>query len=110
MVVTAAQHSRNSTEFLERNYSRNGQGRDADTLFFFDDLHALLAAGPESGAHEITMLLKPALLSGKVRCIASATPTEYQAAIKKAPWLNERFLAVKVEPPTEDAAIKSCRL
>jgi ATP-dependent Clp protease ATP-binding subunit ClpC len=66
----------------------------------------LLAAGPESGAHEVTLLLKSALLSGKVRCIASATPAEHHAALEKAPWLNERFLAVKVEPPTEETAIK----
>jgi ATP-dependent Clp protease ATP-binding subunit ClpC len=77
-----------------------------DTLFFFDELHALLAAGPESGANEITLLLKPALLSGKVRCIASATAAEHQAALEKAPWLNERFLAVKIEPPSEEMAIK----
>ena len=45
-------------------------------------------------------------MSGKVRCIASATPAEHHAALEKAPWLNERFLAVKVEPPTEETAIK----
>jgi len=27
---------------------------EKDTIFFFDELHALLAAGPEGGAHEIT--------------------------------------------------------
>ena len=66
----------------------------ANTIFFFDELYALLAAGPNGGAHEITMLLKPALLSGEVRCIASATPEEYRAAIKKARWLERCFLAV----------------
>ncbi|MGZ4871633.1 MAG: AAA family ATPase [Candidatus Angelobacter sp.] len=104
MVVTAARRSPRSTQFLS---AVTAEMIKADsTLFFFDDLHALLAAGPDSGEHEITILLKPALLSGKVRCITSATLAEYQAAVKKAPWLNERFLAVKVEPPTEDAAIK----
>ena len=105
MVVTTAQHSGRSREFLSAVTAEMLEA-ERNTLFFFDELHALLAAGPESGAHEITMLLKSALLSGKVRCITSATPTEHQAAVKKAPWLNERFLEVKVEPPTEDAAIK----
>jgi ATP-dependent Clp protease ATP-binding subunit ClpC len=105
MVVTAAQHSRRSTEFLNAITAEMVKA-EKDTLFFFDGLHALLAAGPESGAHEITLLLKSALLSGKVRCIASATPAEYHAAIERAPWLNERFLAVKVEAPTEETAIK----
>lgn len=105
MVVTAAQHSRRSTEFLNAITAEMVKA-EKDTLFFFDELHALLAAGPEGGAHEITLLLKSALLSGKVRCIASATAAEHHAALEHAPWLNERFLAVKVEPPTEDTALK----
>ena len=105
MVVTAAQNSRRSTEFLNAITAEMVKA-EKDTLFFFDGLHALLAAGPESGAHEVTLLLKSALLSGRVRCIASATPAEHHAALEKAPWLNERFLAVKVEPPTEETAIK----
>jgi ATP-dependent Clp protease ATP-binding subunit ClpC len=105
MVVTAAQHSRRSTEFLNAITAEMVKA-EKDTVFFFDGLHALLAAGPEGGAHEITLLLKSALLSGKVRCIASATPAEHHAALEKAPWLNERFLAVKVEAPTEETAIK----
>ena len=40
------------------------------------------------------------------RPIASATPAEHHPAITNAPWLSERFLAVKVEPPTEETAIK----
>jgi ATP-dependent Clp protease ATP-binding subunit ClpC len=105
MVVTAAQHSRRSTEFLNAITAEMVKA-EKDTLFFFDELHALLAAGAEGGANEIVLLLKPALLSGKVRCIASATPAEHHAAIASAPWLSERFLAVKVEPPTEETAIK----
>jgi ATP-dependent Clp protease ATP-binding subunit ClpC len=105
MVVTAAQHSRRSAEFLNA-VTEEMIKADKDTIFFFDELHALLAAGPEGGAHEITLLLKSALLSGRVRCIASATPAEHHAALEKAPWLNERFLAVKVEPPTEETATK----
>jgi len=105
MIVTAAQNSRQSTEFLNAVTAEMVKS-EHETLFFFDELHALLGANPESGANEITLLLKPALLSGKVRCIASATREEHQAALEKAPWLNERFLAVKVEAPTEETAIK----
>ncbi|MBZ5490898.1 MAG: AAA family ATPase [Acidobacteriia bacterium] len=105
MVVTAAQHSRRSTEFLKAITAEMVKA-EKDTQFFFDELHALLAAGPEGGANEITLLLKPVLLSGKVRCIASATAAEHHAALEQAPWLNERFLAVKVEPPTEETARK----
>jgi len=105
MVVTAAQHSRNARQFLGAIATEMAKP-DTNTLFFFNDLHNLLAAGSTSGGHEITMLLKPALLNGKVRCIASATPEDYQDAIERAPWLKECFLPVTVHPPTEDEAIK----
>jgi ATP-dependent Clp protease ATP-binding subunit ClpC len=105
MVVTSAQHSRNPGQFLSAITTEMAKP-DTNTLFFFNDLHNLLGAGPKSGGHEITMLLKPALLSGKVRCIASATPEDYQDAIEQAPWLKECFLPVTVHPPTEDEAIK----
>lgn len=105
MVVTAAQHSRNPAQFLSAITTEMTQP-DPNTLFFFNDLHNLLAAGAKSGGHEVTMLLKPALLSGKVRCITSATPEEYENSVKQAPWLKECFLPVTVHPPTEEEAIK----
>ncbi len=51
------------------------------------------------------MLLKPALITGKVRCITSATPEEYRVAEKSAPWLTECFISVPVRPATEDEAV-----
>jgi len=105
MVVTAAQHSRNPRQFLSAITAEMAKP-DTNTLFFSNDLCNLLAAGSTSGGHEITMLLKPALLNGKVRCIASATSEDYQDAIDQAPWLKECFLPVTVHPPTEDEAIK----
>lgn len=105
MVITAAQNGRRSTEFLNAIAAEMVKA-EKDTLFFFDKLHALLAAGPEGGANEITLLLKTALLSGTVRCISSATPAEHHAAIENAPWLNDRFLSVKVEGSTEEIAVK----
>ncbi len=100
MVVTAAQHSARSKEFLAAvtaEMIRSGAG----TLYFFDELHALLA----SGSPEVTLLLKPALLGGAVRCIASAAPEDYQAAISKARWLESCFLPVEVGPANEAEAV-----
>ena len=105
MIVTAAQHSRDLRQFLSAIATEMTQP-ESNTLFFFNDLHNLLAAGATSGGHEVTMLLKPALLSGKVRCITSATPEEYENSIKQAPWLKEVFLPVTVHPPTEEEAIR----
>jgi ATP-dependent Clp protease ATP-binding subunit ClpC len=105
MVVTAAQHSRDPRQFLSA-ITTEMTKPDANTLFFFNDLHHLLAAGPKSGGHEVTMLLKPALLGGKIRCITSTTPGDHENAVKQAPWLKECFLPVTVHPPTEEEAIK----
>jgi ATP-dependent Clp protease ATP-binding subunit ClpC len=77
----------------------------ANTIFFFEELYPLLAA-EAGGAHEITMLLKTALLDGKVRCITSATPQEYRAALRRARWLERCFLPVKVPPATEAEAVR----
>jgi ATP-dependent Clp protease ATP-binding subunit ClpC len=105
LVVTGARHSGRSRQFLTA-VAAEMTKPDTDTLFFFNDLHRMMAAGQESGAHEVTLLLKAALVTGKVHCITSATPEEHRAAIKLAPWLTQCFLAVPVRPPTEDEAIK----
>lgn len=104
MVVTAAQHSARAKEFLSAVATELIRG-GPQAIYFFDELHHLLAAGPEGGAHEVTLLLKAALLNGKVHCVASATPEEYGTALKKARWLEQCFLPVEVRPATEAATI-----
>lgn len=86
LIVAAAQHSARPKEFLKL-LAAEIDIAGAGTIFFFDELHALLAAGPDSGALEITLLLKKSLLEGEVRCIASAMPEEYSLARNKANWL-----------------------
>jgi ATP-dependent Clp protease ATP-binding subunit ClpC len=105
LAVAAVQHSPRSKEFL-KNIAAELVAADAGTIFFFDELHALIATAPAGGAHEITLMLKKALLGGEVRCIASATPTEYRVAQEKAPWLERCFIAVEVQPATEAHAIR----
>jgi ATP-dependent Clp protease ATP-binding subunit ClpC len=100
-IVSAAQHSPRSKEFLASlapEFTSAGS-----TIFLFDELCALLSA--DSGAHEISILLKSALLGGKMRCIALATPDEYKAARKKARWLERCFLPVEVNPASEAEAL-----
>jgi len=104
-LVALAQRVGRSKEYLDlANAEMINWG--AGTIFVFDELHALLAHGEKGGAQEVTLLLKQALLDGKVRCIALATPDDYQAATKTAQWLDRCFRAVKVEPPSEDDALK----
>jgi ATP-dependent Clp protease ATP-binding subunit ClpC len=98
MLAAAAQHSAKAKEFLATARAEMVRG-GGNTLYCFDELHALLA-GPAEGAHTITVLLKAALLGGKVRCIAAATPEEHDAATRKARWLEQCFFPVEVRPAT----------
>lgn len=102
-IVTAAQHSSRPKEFLAALAPEFTSAEN--TIFVFEDLHVLLGAGKGGGAHELNLLLKPGLLSGKVRCIALATPEEYRNARKKARWLERCFLPVELGPATEAQAL-----
>jgi len=107
MIVTAAQHSARPKEFLAALAPEFVSAEN--TIFLVEDLHTLLGAGKDGGLHEITLLLKPALVSGKVRCIALATPEEYRSARKKARWLDHCFLPVEVKPTTEAETMEVLR-
>ncbi|HEY7405024.1 MAG TPA: Clp protease N-terminal domain-containing protein, partial [Candidatus Angelobacter sp.] len=101
-LVAAAQRSGRPKEFLDTAAAELTTW-GANTIFVFDELHMLLAAGDDA-APEIVLLLKSALLERKVRCIALATPEDYAAAIKKSPWLERCFRVVRVEPPSQEEA------
>jgi ATP-dependent Clp protease ATP-binding subunit ClpC len=105
MVVSGAQRSKEPAQFLSA-ITTELTNDGGNTIFVLDELCALLA-GEAGGAHDITMTLKSAILDGKVRCIASATPREYGAAMKQARWLERCFLPVEVPPATEAEAIRT---
>ncbi|HZS27115.1 MAG TPA: Clp protease N-terminal domain-containing protein [Candidatus Angelobacter sp.] len=100
----AAQQSTHDKEFLDAAGAELITWGD-NTIFVFDELHTLLA-GPEESAQKITLLLKSALLDGKVQCIALATPEDHHAAIQKARWLDECFCALAIEPTKQDETVK----
>lgn len=106
LIIAASQHGAQAKTFL-KSATQELITDGANTIFFFDELFALLAAEPGRGAHEAGALLKQGLLSGQVRCICAATPEEYNVALKKARWLERCFRAVKVLPATEAEAIRT---
>jgi ATP-dependent Clp protease ATP-binding subunit ClpC len=73
----------------------------AATIFFIDDLYALLGAGSES-LHP----LKAALLENRMQCICSATPEEYRTARETHRWLDRCFRPIEVPPATEAEALE----
>ena len=51
-------------------------------------------------------LLKPALQSGKLRCMGSTTYKEYRQHFEKDRALSRRFLKIDVSEPSSDDAVK----
>ncbi len=85
------------------------QGSPKPIILFIDEAHTLIGAGGAAGTGDAANLLKPALARGELRTIAATTWAEYKEHIEKDPALTRRFQVVKVEEPSEDAAIRMVR-
>ena len=76
-------------------------------ILFIDEIHTLVGAGSVSGsALDASNLLKPALTSGRLRCIGSTTHEEYGKFFEKDRALSRRFQKIDINEPCEDDAIK----
>ncbi len=73
-------------------------------ILFIDEIHNIIGAGAVSGGSmDASNILKPALVSGKLRCIGSTTYDEYRKYFEKDGALSRRFQKVEVpEPSVED--------
>ncbi|MDR2398261.1 MAG: AAA family ATPase, partial [Spirochaetaceae bacterium] len=75
-------------------------------ILFIDEIHTLVGAGSVSGgALDASNLLKPALASGKIRCIGSTTHEEYGKFFDKDRALSRRFQKIDINEPSEQDAI-----
>ncbi len=73
-------------------------------ILFIDEIHTIVGAGATSGGSmDASNLLKPALASGRMRCIGSTTFEEFRQHFEKDRALARRFQRVEVnEPSIED--------
>jgi len=70
-------------------------------ILFIDEIHNIVGAGAVSGGSmDASNILKPALASGKLRCIGSTTYDEYRKYFEKDGALSRRFQKVEVPEPT----------
>ncbi|MCL2380982.1 MAG: ATP-dependent Clp protease ATP-binding subunit ClpA [Treponema sp.] len=77
------------------------------TILFIDEIHTLVGAGSASGgALDASNLLKPALTSGRLRCIGSTTHEEYSKFFDKDRALSRRFQKIDINEPGESDAIQ----
>jgi len=71
-------------------------------ILFIDEIHTLVGAGSASGGTmDAGNLLKPALASGKLRCIGSTTFSDVKQSFDKDRALSRRFQKIEVLEPTE---------
>ncbi|MCL2557326.1 MAG: ATP-dependent Clp protease ATP-binding subunit ClpA [Treponema sp.] len=75
-------------------------------VLFIDEIHTLVGAGAASGgAMDASNLLKPALASGKLRCIGSTTHEEYGRFFDKDRALSRRFQKIDIAEPSQEDAV-----
>jgi ATP-dependent Clp protease ATP-binding subunit ClpA len=78
-----------------------------EAILFIDEIHTIMGAGATSGGSmDASNLLKPALSSGRLRCIGSTTYEEYRKFIEKDAAFNRRMQKVDVNEPTLEDTFK----
>ena len=76
-------------------------------ILFIDEIHTVVGAGATSGGSmDASNLLKPALASGKLKCIGSTTYKEFRNHFEKDRALVRRFQKIDIEEPSKRDAIK----
>jgi ATP-dependent Clp protease ATP-binding subunit ClpA len=72
-----------------------------DAILFIDEIHTIVGAGSVSGGTmDASNILKPAIASGKLRCIGSTTYAEYKASFERDRALARRFQKIEVGEPS----------
>ncbi|MFA7437241.1 ATP-dependent Clp protease ATP-binding subunit ClpA [Castellaniella sp.] len=83
---------------------------DRDAVLFIDEIHTLIGAGSASGGTlDASNLLKPALSTGRLKCIGATTYTEYRGIFEKDHALARRFQKIDVPEPTVEQTIRILR-
>ncbi len=79
-------------------------------ILFIDEIHTIVGAGSTgSGTMDAANLLKPALSSGKMRCIGSTTHEDFKKSFEKDRALSRRFSPIDLEEPSIEQTIEILR-
>ncbi|MGE3577761.1 MAG: AAA family ATPase, partial [Vicinamibacterales bacterium] len=84
--------------------------QEPGAIVFIDEIHTLVGAGSASGgAMDAGNLLKPALASGRLRCIGSTTFNDAKQSFDRDRALARRFQKIEIAEPSEDDAVAILR-
>lgn len=88
----------NVIEFAEKN---------ENVIIYIDEIHTIVGSGlSSSSSNDAASLIKPALASGKIKCIGVTTYNDYKKTIAKDPSLKRRFEEVRVKEPNKEETFK----
>ena len=83
---------------------------NTSAVLFIDEIHTLIGAGSASGGTlDASNLLKPALSSGKLKCMGATTYNEFRGIFEKDHALARRFQKIDVAEPTVGQTIEILR-
>jgi ATP-dependent Clp protease ATP-binding subunit ClpA len=78
-----------------------------NAILFIDEIHTIVGAGATTGGSmDASNLLKPALASGRLRCLGSTTFQEFRQHFEKDRALARRFQRVEVNEPSVEDTVK----
>ena len=76
------------------------------SILFIDEIHTIVGAGATSGGSiDASNILKPVLISGKLRCIGATTYEEYRNHFEKDRALSRRFQKIEIHEPDVEETI-----
>lgn len=79
---------------------------EENAILFIDEIHTIVGAGAvQGGAMDASNLMKPALSSGKVRCVGATTYEEYRGIFEKDRALARRFQKIDVSEPSNQETV-----
>jgi len=77
------------------------------SILFIDELHTIMGAGAATGVTlDASNMIKPALASGKLRCIGATTFEEHKRHVDRDRALSRRFQVIEVPEPSRDDAVQ----
>ena len=78
-----------------------------NAILFIDEIHTIVGAGAtNSGSMDASNLLKPALASGKLRCIGSTTYHDFKSAFERDRALSRRFQKIEISEPSVEETVQ----